>query len=231
MTGVDIDFKWPDLEGRLKNAEGEINLFLAAAVQTNRGLLFDSEGSYNGRPGWAPLSLRNGQILSDRGVLRKSIAPYNANGQPGPDGIVVIQPDAITVGTKLLYAKMMNYGTTGLPGGVLRPKSAKALKIPLPQGRNATDRAKELSMQGLDRKAQKIAEKKSKAKTPESKARYDKQLKNLYYRAEEGRGPTKFIFRKWVRIPARPFNDWNQQDQDEINEALLNKAAEVLNRD
>lgn len=175
MTGVDIEFKFPDLEARLKRAEGEINLFLAAAVQTNRGMLFDSEGKYNGRPGWAPLKMRKGQILSDRGVLRKSIAPYSADGKPGPDGIVVIQPDAIIVGTKLLYAAMMNYGTAGLPGGVLRPKYAKALKIPV------------------------------------------------------GRG--KFIFRKSVRIPARPFNDWNQEDQNEVSEALTNKAAEVLNRD
>lgn len=197
---VNVDFKWPDLEDRLKKAEGEINLFLAAAIQTNRGLLFDSEGSYNGRPGWAPLKLRKGQILSDRGVLRKSIAPYNADGKPGPDGIVVIQPDAIIVGTTLLYAQMMNDGTTKMPGGVLRPVHAKALKIPLPSGANATPAAKSLR-------------KKTKFSTS----------------ADGTRG--KFLFRKSVRIPARPFNDWNQQDQDEVNEALVNKAAEILNRD
>lgn len=201
---VNVEFKWPDLEGRLKKAEPEINLFLAAAVQTNRGLLFDSEGKHNGRPGWAPLKLRAGQILSDRGVLRKSIAPYSADGRPGPDGTVVIQPDAIIVGTNLLYARLMNDGTTKMPGGKMVAKNAKALKIPIPGGKNATPAAKALR----------------------------KNAKTLSYEAADGvQRQAKFIFRKSVRIPARPFDDWNQQDQHEVNEALVNKAAEIMNRD
>lgn len=193
---VNIEFKFPDLEKRLKQHENEINLFLAATVQTNRGLLFDSEGSHNGRPGWAPLKLRRGQILSDRGVLRKSIAPYNADGKPGPDGIVAIRPDAIVIGTTLLYARLMNDGTEKMPGGKLVAKNAKALRIPLPAGANATKTAK-----GLSKSAK-----------------------------SDGSGK-KFIFRKSVRIPARPFDDWNQMDQEEVNEALVNKVAEILNRD
>lgn len=193
---VNIDFRFPDLHKRLKKSEQEINLAIAAAVQTNRGLLFDSEGSYNGRPGWAPLKFRRGQILSDRGVLRKSIAPYNAQGRPGPDGVVQFTSDAIIVGTNVLYARLMNDGTTKMPGGKLVPRSAKALKIPLPSGANATPAAK-----GMRRKA------------------------------TQGKGQERFIFRKSVRIPARPFDDWNDRDQTEINRMLIVKVTEIINRD
>jgi phage gpG-like protein len=199
---VNIDFQFPDLGAAMKSREGEINLFLAATIQTNRGLLFDSEGHHNGRPGWAPLKFRRGQILSDRGVLRKSIAPYSADGKPGPNGIVQIQPDAITIGTTLLYAALMNYGTTKMPGGVLRPKYAKALKIPIPGGANATPVAKAMR----------------------------KGAKTLSYDAADGvKKSGKFIFRKFVRIPARPFNDWNERDQEELDAALINKIAKVMN--
>ena len=201
---VDIKFEWPDLAGVLEQHRHELDLFMAATIQTNRGMLFDSEGSHNGRPGWAPLKLRSGQILSDRGVLRKSIAPYNASGSPGPDGVVTIKPDAITVGTNLLYARLMNDGTEKMPGGVLRPVHAKALKIPLPSGKSATPTAKRLR----------------------------KNAKTLSYKVAEGTyRRAKFIFRKFVRIPARPFDDWNEQDQEEMNEALVGKITELLNRD
>lgn len=200
---VDVQFKWPDLEARLQKAEPEIKLFLAATIQTNRGMLFDSEGKHNGRPGWAPLVLRAGQVLSDRGVLRKSMAPYSADGKPGPNGTVVIQPDAIIIGTNLLYARLMNDGTTKMPGGKMVAKNAKALKIPIPAGRNATPVAKKLR----------------------------KNAKTLSYEVAEGvQRQGKFIFRKSVRIPARPFDDWNNQDQEELDAALINKTAEVLNR-
>ena len=191
---VEVKFKWPDLKARVGKAEPEIRLFMAATIQTNRGLLFDSEGKHNGRPGWAPLKFRVGQILSDRGVLRKSMAPFNADGKPGPDGIVVIQPDSITIGTTLLYARLMNDGTTKMPGGKLVAKNAKALKIPLPNGKNATPTAKALR------------------------------------KGASGEGKQKFIFRKSVKIPARPFDDWNAQDQEELDEALINKLAEIINQ-
>lgn len=202
---VDIEFKFPDWKAQLSRKEEELNLFCAAMIQTNRGLLFDSEGSHNGRPGWAPLKLRNGMILSDRGTLRKSIAPYNPSGNPGhPDGIVKFESDAIVVGTSLLYARLMNDGTTKMPGGKLVPVHAKALKIPLPQGRNATDEAKQLK----------------------------KNSKRLTYEVADGvkkRG--NFIFRKWVKIPARPFNDWNNADQEELNDAMMTKIIEVLSNE
>lgn len=132
---IKIELSFPDMEKMLEQNLDEINLFIAAIMQTNRGLLFDSEGKHNGRPGWAPLKTRDGQILSKRGTLRKSMAPPEAMGKPGPDGIVRLSRDQITIGTSLFYARMMNNGTTGLPGGVLRPKTKKALKIPLGNGR------------------------------------------------------------------------------------------------
>lgn len=187
---IDIRLSFPDLAKKLKANETEIYKFVAAQIQTNRGMLFDREGAYNGHDKWAPLAFRQGQILSKRGVLRKSLAPINANGTAGSNGYVTYRGDEVTVGTNLFYAAMMNYGTTRMPGGVMRPTKAKALMIPIPGGKEATAAAKGIRA-GL-------------------------------------KGKPKFIFRKYVRIPARVYNDWNQQDQDEISEALMNKIIEVL---
>jgi phage gpG-like protein len=129
-VGFEIEFKFPDWATKLKAAEDEIALTLAASIQTNRGLIFDHEGAYNGHKKWAPLKFRDGQILSNRGKLRKSMAPTPSRGQPGPGGIVEKNWPVISVSTTLLYARMMNNGTVGLPGGVLRPVKAKALRIP-----------------------------------------------------------------------------------------------------
>jgi phage gpG-like protein len=129
---IDIKFEFPDLKRKVQVARREIELVIAATLQTNRGMLFDNEGAYNGHQRWAPLVFRSGQILSKRGTLRKSIAPSGAVGVAGPGGIVEIMPDIISVGTSLAYAAMMNFGTTRLPGGVLKPVRAKALKIPVP---------------------------------------------------------------------------------------------------
>lgn len=185
---INIDFKFPDWRGKLERHAAELNLFIAAQIQFNRGMMFDKEGAWNGHPKWEGLKFRRGQILSKRGTLRKSIAPYNPKGQAGPDGIVRFAGDVITVGTKLLYARMMNDGTKNLPGGVLRPVRAKALKIPIPSGKFATDAAKGL-------------------------------------RKSEG----AFIFRKSVKIPPRPFDQWNNQDQEELNNALRAKLMQILN--
>lgn len=199
---LDIDFKFPDWAGKLRKKQSELQLFLAAQIQTNRGELFDSEGSHNGHKRWQDLKFRNGMILSSRGTLRKSIAPYNPKGRPGPDGIVRFAGDMVIVGTKLLYARMMNDGTTKMPGGVLRPVRAKALKIPLPSGKSATPLAKKL-----------------------------RKTATTLTHPKPGGGVTKerVIFRKFVRIPARPYDQWNNQDQREVDIALKNKIVEVLN--
>jgi phage gpG-like protein len=255
---LDIDFKFPDWADKVRGAEPELNRFLAAQVQTNRGLLFDAEGSRNGHQRWPGLSLRNGQILSQRGKLRKSIAPRNSGGQPGPDGVVSFDGDMIAVGTRLLYAKMMNYGTVGLPGGILKPKHAKALRIPLPAGQSASPKARKARAAPLEKKAaaqkEKLAVVQERAAAARKrfsasgqdrhleaavaaefrvvKARHD--LMRLKSRANKirhtGLGGQGFIFVKWVRIPPRDFISWNAQDQAEIDGALLVKVTEVLNR-
>jgi phage gpG-like protein len=193
---VKVDFLMPDLKAKLIQRQSELLRTVAAVAQTNRAMLFDSEGRHNGRSGWAPLKFRVGMILSNRGTLRKSIGPSNDGVNParGPDGILDMAGDRVTIGTRLFYASMMNDGTTKFPGGVLRPRNAKALKIPLPSGKSATQGAK-----GLRKGA-------------------------------SGKGNEKFIFRKSVRIPARPFNDWNEMDQREMTEALAMHVVRILNR-
>lgn len=260
---IEIEFKFPDWVEKVGRNTERINLFIAAQVQTNRGLLFDSEGSHNGHSKWAPLRFRQGQILSQRGTLRKSIAPSKANGTPGPDGIVQFAGDTITVGTKLLYARMMNDGTEKLPGGVLRPKNAKVLRIPLPQGKSANEHARKLStgtaekvisrardgVATIEQRINATRARFSKTKSDSGsramaiQERLDKQL-DAKHKAQAkvekaearrnkilatGVGGDKFIFRKWVKIPARNFDEWNQQDQQEIDGALLNLIAGILN--
>ncbi len=144
MSFVSFELKFPDLAGKLLKADQELKLFVAAMMQTNRGMLFDREGAYNGHKKWAPLVFRQGQILSNRGVLRQSLAPSSPTGRPGPDGIVEFGNGVVTIGTNLVYARLMNDGTVNMPGGVLRPVNAKALKIPVPGGKGATDVAKSL---------------------------------------------------------------------------------------
>jgi phage gpG-like protein len=136
-----IEMKFPDLAAKLEAKRHEVNLVLAANMQTNRGLLFDANGTRNGGAPWPDPLLRVGQPLGARGTLRKSMAP--GDGSIGPDGVVRIDDKIVSIGTALPYAAMMNWGTSGLPGGVLRPVNAKVLAIPLPAGKRATEVAKE----------------------------------------------------------------------------------------
>ncbi len=229
---IGIEFKFPDWAAKLTAAENEINLFIAAQMQFNRGQIFDKEGAYNGRARWKDLVFREGQILSKRGTLRKSIGPFNPKGIPGPDGIVRFQGDSITIGTKVAYARMMNDGTAKLPGGVLRGKNSprKVLKIPIPQGYNANDNARNLQRAAMSKKIDELEDKRSRARTPKSKEKYYQQILRAKRKMGLGEGPVKFIFRKSVRIPARPFDDWTQEDATELNEALKAKITQVLNR-
>lgn len=168
---VKMKLEIPDFAELVRKQKQRLYMIMAATIQTNRAMMFDREGANNGHPKWAPLKIRKGKILSDKGTLRKSISG-NQTGRPGPDGIVMISGDQISVGTKLAYAAMMNWGTTGLPGGVLKPKKAKALKIPL--------------------------------------------------------GDNEWLFRKSVKIPPRPFDQWNKDDQEELEETLINAIQDVI---
>ncbi len=197
IVAVALNLKFPDLYKKLKANQDEIYRFVAAEMQFNRGMLFDQEGAYNGHPKWAPLKFRRGQILSDRGVLRKSIGPMDANGSAPANGTVSIRGDVVTIGTTLFYAAMMNWGTTGLPGGVLRAKNGGALMIPIPGGKSGTMATKTM--------------KKTKVQGP-------------------GKGKMNVIFRNSVKIPARHFDEWNDQDQADLEAALVNKISDILSR-
>lgn len=253
-----IDFQFPDWAKAVKRHEGRLNLFLAAQVQANRGMLFDSEGRRNRSESWPTLKFRNGMVLSNRGALRKSISPYNPRGTPGPSGIVRFTEDTIVVGTSLLYARMMNDGTTKMPGGVLRPKNAKALRIPLPSGQNATQTAKDIRasgpktnmsakqqqrLQNARDRASRAAAQNVEAQTPQSAAALQRAqatlakartaaARKLNQRAKirsTGKGGKGFIFVQSVRIPARPFDQWTPLDQQEIDNALKTELIGILN--
>lgn len=199
MVGIQLILKFPNFMEKLRKALPEIQIFLAATMQTNRALMFDKEGAHNGHPKWKPLVFRTGMILSNRGVLRRSIAPVGVSGKPGPGGIVQFNGGEVIIGTQVAYARLMNDGTKNFPGGVMRPVNAKALMIPLPAGKKATSVAKKLR-----KGATKITTKSGKTQN--------------------------VIFRKSVKIPARPFDEWNDADQEELSEALLEKIVEVLSR-
>lgn len=233
---IEINFDFPDLKKKVEAARDEINLTLAAALQTNRAMLFDSEGNYNGHPGWAPLVFRSGQILSNRGALRKSLAPVPAKGRAGPDGIVELAPNLVTIGTSLKYAAMMNWGTTNLPGGVLKPVRAKALKIPIPQGQSATDAAKSVSAESARKNRQSrikaLEARLAKSKKQSARDKIIDQLAKLKAqdKFKSTLGADKFIFRKSVKIPARRFDIVNDMDRQELEATLTAKVQEVLNR-
>lgn len=198
MSGIDIKAVFPNLVGKFAYARQEVMLFAAAQIQTNRGLLFDAEGNRNGSKRWPRPRFRSGMTLAARGTLRKS---FGVDGRAGPGGIVRFSGTRIQIGSQLIYAAMMNWGTTKLPGGVLRAKDGKVLRIPLPAGKRATTEAKALR------------------RTEGSRER------NATTGAAES-----VIYRKWVKIPERRFDTLTKQDMREIGKALSNKIAEVLNR-
>lgn len=172
---IKIDFKLPNFSKRLRDMKDEISLVLAATMQTNRAMMFDKDGADNGKPPWAPLTWRKGRPLQKTGTLRKSMAPPQRDGLSpglGRDGLLRIAGNRVTIGTALGYARMMNDGTTKMPGGVLKPVTAMALRFPAPEG------SKE-----------------------------------------------KFMFRKSVRIPARPMDTVTEQDKKEWADTLSDFIA------
>lgn len=134
---IKLELTIPKLDEIMKLHEREIMGVMAAAMQTNRAFMFDKDGADNGKPKWAPLVLRNGRPLQKTGALKNSMGPLGDGKRPvqSPDGILRFTNRDVTIGSKLLYAKMMNDGTVHMPGGVLKPVKAKALKIPLENGK------------------------------------------------------------------------------------------------
>jgi phage gpG-like protein len=122
---ISLKFNLPRFAEAAARAEAELPGLLAATLQTQRAMIFDSEGKYNGRPGWAPLKCRKGQILKDRGTLSQSIGPQNDGIRPGAavGSIVRITPGIVTIGTNIAYAAVHQYSAT------IRPVKAKALRF------------------------------------------------------------------------------------------------------
>lgn len=198
---IGIIFKMPKLAAKLLANRGIVDREVIIAVQTNRGRLFSAGGDFNGHQKWKADIFRAGQPLMNRRTLAKSLGPNGKSGNAGAGGFVkhpgMTKVGDVIVGTKLAYARMMNDGTTKMPGGVLRAHSG-VLAIPLPAGKKATDVAKQL------RKTARTV------KNP----RTDKN--------------EKVIFRKSVKIPARPFDTVTSADAKDFRQAAQAGVARVL---
>ena len=155
MGLVEIKWDFPNLLKRLLRHEQDITMGMLAALQTNRGMMFNAEGAYNDHPKWKPLKFRDGMILSDTGALRKSIAPRAPTGKAGPDGFAyasgTLAKKGYAIGSKLKYAAMMNWGTTGLPDGVLKPKRKKMLRFEIGPGEFAFAKQVKIPARRFDR--------------------------------------------------------------------------------
>lgn len=202
---VGIDWTFPDLGARFKRREQEILLFVAAQLQTNRGLMFDTANA--GRPTpWEKPKFRDGQPLSANGTLRKSFAPRNDGQRPvkGPDGIVRVQGEKVTIGTMVAYGPIHN------EGGVIRPKRFPVLWIPIPNGKANSSQAPTKLAKSLIKGAKK-GERGNGAPIV------------------KGRDGRYYLLAKKATIPKRPMDEWTQADQEELEIALRNKLEEVLN--
>jgi phage gpG-like protein len=154
---VAIDFRMPDYLERYRQHFRRILVGIASDIQTNRGLLFDAEGAYNGHNKWQNLAsgknlkkAKNGlqvrQILRKTGTLKNSIGPDNPDGSPGKEGYVRFEGDfknaVVKVGTNVAYARIHNEGGTiqhpGTDNGFGRGIKIKAHAIRIPK-RNFTD--------------------------------------------------------------------------------------------
>jgi phage gpG-like protein len=118
-ASVTVKFEFPKLFDRLQAHQRDIEVNIASTIQTQIGMRFDQEGASNGHEKWAPLKMRQGQILSLSGTLRKSISPPAADGRPGGQGFVNQSGnvmDLLTeVGTKLIYASVHDRGAVIVP--------------------------------------------------------------------------------------------------------------------
>lgn len=210
MAGTEVSVT-SSIKGWAERFRGKLTqlyLFTAAQIQTNRGMLFMTSGSYNGHETWPGLKLRDGQPLRDRGTLMKSIGPLTQKTATGmrpafnKGSIVRYGADQVTVGTDLKYARLMN------DGGTITPKKGKLLWIPLPEGKRANDTVTKTT-KGM---------KKSGAKKGSMNGAPIVRLKNGKF----------FMLAKKVVVPPRPFDKLNDADKAEITTALTNEVARCL---
>lgn len=213
MSLVGIQTKFPPWLLAIRQRESDIYLLIAATLQTNRGMMFDTDNA--GRTPWAPLKLRDGQPLSKTGALRQSFAPRNDGVRPGyGEGTIVrIGDGVVTVGTTLAYAPIHN------TGGVIRPVKSKFLWIPLPDGKAMSANAPTEETKALRKQAPR--------KRKDSGWIWKKVPDGpLLVRAPSGR---VFLLAKQVTIPKRPMDEWVAADQKELEQTVLSKLEEILN--
>lgn len=144
---------------------------------------------------WRPLSQftlagKKGTKLQESNKLRASIGTVRN-----------ITSTSLEYGTNLGYAAMQHFGTKNLPGGVLRPKNAKALTIPFP---GVTGRASDYPNTFLQ---------KSKKGNP------------IIFQSDvpEGIRPL-FMLMKAVKIPGRPFMTLSPKGVHD----LMERAADYM---
>lgn len=216
MTEIAVSSKIPKWAQKFRSLLPQINLFLAATMQTNRGMLFIHQGSYNGHEAWKPPKLRDGMPLRDRGTLMKSIGPVTRakTGRLVPvhnEGTLVkMGLDYVTIGTTLKKAKILNNG------GTIIPKRKKLLWIPLSTNKNKA--------------SQEVTKAIGKAK---HNYRAGNKSKVILHGAPVVRlaNGKFFMLAKKVVIPPRPFDKLNKADRDEIASALKEEVARCLNKE
>lgn len=121
-------------------------------------------------------------VLMDSGALFQSIG--NVNEQ---------QRDSFRYGTNMMYARLMNYGTAGLPGGVLKPKRSQHFALPFP---GVMGRPRDYTNTFVLTTAR--------SKSIWQKATGDSAARPL------------FLLKKSVAIPARPFMMFQKKDVDRL---------------
>ena len=122
-----------------------------------------------------------GKILQASGALRQSIGNVNEKTWT-----------TFRYGTNLAYARLQNYGTAGLPGGVLKPKTGKYLALPFP-GVKGSPRDYENTFVLTTSKS-----------------------KTIWQKMDGGKSHPLFLLKKSVVIPARPFILYQSEDVDRI---------------
>lgn len=126
-ASLEVRMQFPKYFNAIQDALPRIEQLIASTIQTQVGLRFDAEGAHNGHEKWEALKMRQGQILSFTGALRKSMSPPGAEGNPGPGGFVNKEGNVfdllVEVGSKIIYASVHD------KGAVIRPKSKKALRF------------------------------------------------------------------------------------------------------
>ena len=70
---INLELQITDFMAIFESRKDDIMDVLAAAMQTNRAMMFDQDGADNGKQAWAPLKWRRGRPLQKRGTLRNPL--------------------------------------------------------------------------------------------------------------------------------------------------------------